>query len=114
MTLIERATKSANTVAAQTVSTASRIGAAVADGVIVTAQDLRTGLQDGHIRPRTVLAAAAVGLIAVVEWPVLVAAAGAAVIYSKLGNRSTASSHDESHGESEDRPVGQERGPVAP
>ncbi len=109
MTLLERATKSANTVATQTVSTASRIGTAVADGVIVTAQDLRTGLQDGHIRPRTVLAAAAVGLIAVVDWPVLVAAAGAAVIYGKLGNRSTASSDDEG----EDRPGGQARGPEA-
>ena len=94
MTLVERATKSANSVANQTVSTVSHIGTAVADGVVVTAQDLRTGLQDGHIRPGTVLAAAAIGLIAVVEWPVLLPAAGIAVIYSKLKNRSTGS-HDE-------------------
>jgi hypothetical protein len=89
MTLIERATKSANSLADETVSTVSQIGTAVADGVVVTAKDIRAGIQEGHIRPRTVIAAAAIGLVAVVEWPVLVAAGGAAVIASKLRRRST-------------------------
>ena len=89
MTLIERATKSANSLADETVSTVSQIGTAVADGVVVTAKDIRAGLQEGHIRPRTVIAAAAIGLVAVVEWPVLVAAGGVAVIASKLRSRST-------------------------
>jgi hypothetical protein len=89
MTLIERATKSANSLADETVSTVSQIGTAVADGVVVTAKDIRAGIQEGHIRPRTVIAAAAIGLVAVVEWPVLVAAGGVAVIASKLRSRST-------------------------
>ena len=87
MTLIERATKSANSLADETVSTVSQIGTAVADGVVLTAKDIRAGIQEGHIRPRTVIAAAAIGLVAVVEWPVLIAAGGAAVIVSKLRNR---------------------------
>jgi hypothetical protein len=101
MTLVERATKSANSVAQQTVSTVSQVGTAVADGVVVTAQDLRTGLQDGNIRPRTIFAAAAIGLIAVVEWPVLLAAAGTAVVYNKIKERST-ESEDSEDGDSSD------------
>jgi hypothetical protein len=89
MTLIERATKSANSLADETVSTVSQIGTAVADGVVVTAKDIRAGIQEGNIRPRTVIAAAAIGLVAVVEWPVLVAAGGAAVLVGKLRSRST-------------------------
>jgi hypothetical protein len=89
VTLIERATKSANSLADETVSTVSQIGTAVADGVVVTAKDIRAGIQEGHIRPRTVIAAAAIGLVAVVEWPVLVAAGGVAVIVGKLRSRST-------------------------
>ena len=92
MTLIERATKSANSLADETVSTVSQIGTAVADGVVVTAKDIRAGIQEGHIRPRTVIAAAAIGLVAVVEWPVLVAAGGVAVIASKLRSRSAETS----------------------
>jgi hypothetical protein len=56
---------------------------------VVTAKDIRAGIQEGHIRPRTVIAAAAIGLVAVVEWPVLVAAGGVAVIVGKLRSRST-------------------------
>ena len=89
MTLIERAIKSANSLADETVSTVSQIGTAVADGVVLTAKDIRAGIQEGHIRPRTVIAAAAIGLVAVVEWPVLVAAGGVAVIVGKLRSRST-------------------------
>jgi len=89
MTLIERVTKSANSLADETVSTVSQVGTAVADGVVVTAKDIRAGIQEGNIRPRTVIAAAAIGLVAVVEWPVLIAAGGIAVIASKLRNRST-------------------------
>lgn len=89
MTLIERATKSANSLADETVSTVSKIGTAVADGVVVTAKDIREGIQEGHVRPRTLIAAAAIGLVVVVEWPVLVAAGGVAVIVSKLRSRST-------------------------
>jgi hypothetical protein len=89
VTLIERATKSANSLAEETVSTVSQIGTAVAEGVVVTAKDIRAGLQEGHIRPGPAVAAAAIGLVAVVEWPVLVAAGGVAVIASKLRNRST-------------------------
>lgn len=95
MTLIERSIKSANSVAKQTVSTVSQIGTAIAEGVVVTAQDLRTGLQEGQIRPRTVFAAAAIGLIAVVEWPVLVAAGGIAVVSSKLTKRSPESDDED-------------------
>ena len=87
MTLIERATKSANSVADQTVSTVSQIGTAVAEGVVVTTRDIRTGMRGGHIRPRTAVVAAAVGLIAVVEWPLLLAAGGAAVLIGKLKKR---------------------------
>ena len=64
MTLIERATKSANAVATETVSTVSKVGTALAEGVVVTANDIRTGMRDGHVRPRTVVAASAIGLIA--------------------------------------------------
>ncbi len=87
MTLIERATKSANTVATETVSTASKVGTAIAEGVVVTARDVRTGIKDGRIRGRTVVIASAIGLFAVVEWPILVAVGGAAVLYSKLKKR---------------------------
>lgn len=87
--MIERATKSANSVANQTVSTVTEIGTSVADGVVVTVNDLRTGILEGNIRPRTVIVAAAIGLIAVVEWPVLLAAGGAFVIASKLKRRPT-------------------------
>jgi hypothetical protein len=95
MTLIERATKSANSVAEQTVSTVSQIGTAIAEGVVVTAEDVRAGMKDGHIRPRTVLAAAAIGLVAVVEWPVLIVAGGAAMVAGKLKSRSTEPSDDD-------------------
>ncbi|WAC93086.1 hypothetical protein [Mycobacterium sp. Aquia_213] len=88
MTIIERATKSANSVADQTVSTVSQIGTAIAEGVVVTTRDIRTGMREGHIRPRTAVVAAAVGLIAVVEWPLLLAAGGVAVLASKLKKRS--------------------------
>jgi hypothetical protein len=84
MTIIERATKSANLLADQAVSTVSQAGTAIAEGVVVTAKDLRTGIREGNIRPRTVFAAAAIGLIAVVEWPVLVAAGGVALVVTKL------------------------------
>jgi hypothetical protein len=87
MTLIERATNSANTVATETVSTVSKAGTAIAEGVVVTVRDVRTGIKDGRIRGRTVVVASAIGLFAVVEWPVLVAVGGAAVIYSKLKKR---------------------------
>jgi hypothetical protein len=88
VTLIERATKSANLVADQTVSTVSQIGTAVAEGVVVTTRDLRTGMREGTIRPRTAVVAAALGLIAVVEWPILLAAGGVAVVAGKLTKRS--------------------------
>ncbi|WP_025736028.1 hypothetical protein [Mycobacterium genavense] len=87
MTLIERATKSANSVADQTVSTVSQIGTAVAEGVVVTTRDIRTGMREGSIRPRTAVIAATVGLIAVVEWPILLAAGGVALLASKLQKR---------------------------
>ena len=89
MTLIERATKSANSLADETVSTVSKIGTAVADGVVVTAKDIRAGIQEGNIRPRTMIAAATIGLVAVVEWPVLIAAGAGAVLVGKLRSRST-------------------------
>lgn len=91
MTLIERATKSANSIANETVSTVSQIGTAAAEGVVVTANDIRTGIREGRIRARTVIAAAAIGLVGVLEWPILVAAGGAAVITSKVKNRSAES-----------------------
>lgn len=87
MTLIERATKSANAVATETVSTVSKVGTALAEGVVVTANDIRTGMRDGHVRPRTVVAASAIGLIAIVEWPVIVAAGGVALIANKMRKR---------------------------
>jgi hypothetical protein len=88
VTIIERATKSANSVADQTVSTVSQIGTAVAEGVVVTTRDIRSGMREGHIRPRTAIVAAAVGLIAVVEWPLLLAAGGVAIVASKLKKKS--------------------------
>ena len=87
MTLIDRATKSASSVADQTVSTVSQIGTALAEGVVVTTRDIRTGMREGHIRPRTAVVAATVGFIAVVEWPLLLAAGGVAVLASKLKKR---------------------------
>ncbi|CDO89825.1 hypothetical protein AWC29_00720 [Mycobacterium triplex] len=100
MTLIERATKSANSVADQTVSTVSQIGTAVAEGVVVTTRDIRTGMREGNIRPRTAVIAAAVGLIAVVEWPILLAAGGVALLASKLKKR-TPEAESESETEAE-------------
>jgi hypothetical protein len=89
VTLIERATKSANSVANQTVSTVSDIGTAVAEGVVVATKDIRTGMQEGRIRPATVVVAGAIGLITLVEWPLIVAAGGAYVVVRKLRNRPT-------------------------
>jgi hypothetical protein len=89
MTLIERATKSANSLAEETVSTVSQVGTAVADGVVVTAKDIRAGIREGQIRPGTVIVAATIGLVAVVEWPILIAAGAGAVLVGKLRNRST-------------------------
>lgn len=91
MTLIERATKSATSVADETVATVSQIGKAIAEGVVVTANDIRDGIRERRVRPRTVIAAAAIGLVGAAEWPVLLAAGGATVIVSKLKNRSTES-----------------------
>jgi hypothetical protein len=88
VTLIERATKSANSVADQTVSTVSQIGTAVAEGVVVTTRDIRSGMREGHIRPRTAIVAAAIGLIAVVEWPLVLAAGGVYVVARKLKKKS--------------------------
>jgi hypothetical protein len=94
VTLIERATKSANSVANQTVSTVSELGSAVAEGVVVTTKDIRAGLQEGRIRPATVVVAGAIGLITLVEWPVIVAAGGVYVIARKLRNRPTEASEE--------------------
>jgi hypothetical protein len=44
-------------------------------------------MRDGHVRPRTVVAASAIGLIAIVEWPVIVAAGGGALIANKMRKR---------------------------
>lgn len=87
MTFIERATKAAQSVADGAVATVSEIGTAVAEGVVVISDDIKGGIQTGRIRPGTVVAAASIGLIAVLEWPVLVAAGGIALIATKLKNR---------------------------
>jgi hypothetical protein len=100
MTLVERATKSANSVADQTVSTVSQVGTALAEGLVTTGKDLRSGLRTGHIRPRTVVVAAAIGLVAVVEWPILVAVGGIALVGSKLKKPSADGA--ESNGSAED------------
>jgi hypothetical protein len=89
VTLIERATKSANSLAEETVSTVSEIGTAIAEGVVVTANDIRADIRERRIRPRTVVAATAIGLVGVAELPVLIAAGGVAVVVSKFKNRST-------------------------
>jgi hypothetical protein len=83
-TLIERATKSANSVANQTVSTVNDLGAAVAEGVVVTTKDIRAGLKEGRVRPVTLAAAAAIGVVAIVELPVLVAAGGVWLVWTKF------------------------------
>ena len=87
MTIIERAGKSVNSVADETVSAVSEIGVAVAEGVIVTAKGISGGIQSRDIGPITVIGAVAFGVIGIIEWPVLVAAGGAAVIVSKLRKR---------------------------
>ncbi|KAA1249362.1 hypothetical protein F0Q45_15500 [Mycobacterium simiae] len=87
MTLIERATKSATSVANETVTTISQVGNAVAEGVAITISDIQEGIREGRVRPHTIVAAAAIGLVTLVEWPVVVAAGGAAVIVGKLKKR---------------------------
>ncbi|MHA7651695.1 hypothetical protein ACX9NE_22270 [Mycobacterium sp. ML4] len=88
MTLLERATKSVNSVADETVATVSQLGRAIADGVVITANDIRDGIRERRIRPRPVVAAAAIGLVAAAEWPVVLAVGGASVLVNKLKSQS--------------------------
>jgi cysteine sulfinate desulfinase/cysteine desulfurase-like protein len=90
MTFVQRAANSANSVATETISTLSDIGTALAEGAVVAAKDIRAGIQEDRIRPGTVFLAAAIGLVAVVELPVVVAAGGVALVVSKLRNRTPA------------------------
>ncbi|MEI7717035.1 MAG: hypothetical protein WCI78_13255 [Mycobacterium sp.] len=86
---------SVSSVADETVSTVSKIGTAVAEGVLVTVQEVRTGIKQRRIRPRTVVVAAVIGLVGAAELPLLLAAGGAAVIVSKFKNQSALSGADE-------------------
>lgn len=95
MTFIERATKTAQSVADGAVATVSEVGTAIAEGVVVATDDIRSGIRTGTIRPVTVIAAASVGLIAVLEWPVLVAAGGIALVATKLRKRGTEAPHED-------------------
>ncbi|SOJ56360.1 hypothetical protein MSIMFB_03837 [Mycobacterium simulans] len=95
MSLVDRATKSASSVAGETVSTVSQLATALAEGVVVTTRDIRTGVREGRIRPRTVFTTAAIGLVAVAEWPVLVAGGGVALVASKLKSRSSEAPQEE-------------------
>ena len=90
-TVIDRAMASVSSVADETVSTVSKIGTALAEGVVVTMQDMRTGIRQRRIRPRTVVAAAVIGLVGAAELPLLLAAGGAAVIVSKVRSQSAVS-----------------------
>lgn len=84
MTFFQRAVDSANSLAADTVSTVSAVGTAVAEAAVSTTNDIRTGIRSGRVRPATVVAAAAVGAVCTVEFPVLLAAGGVALVISKL------------------------------
>ncbi len=87
MNLIERTTESANSFARDTVSTVSEVSAALAEGVVATAEGIKEGVQTGRVAPGTMFTAATLGLVAIAEWPVLVAAGGIALVASKLKNR---------------------------
>jgi hypothetical protein len=91
VTFLERAANSANSLASDTVTTVSSVGTALAEAVVSTTTDLRTGIRTGRVRPATVAAAAAIGAITVVEFPILVAIGGAALIVNKLMNQSAPS-----------------------
>ena len=91
MALIQRTITSVNSVADETVTTVSQIGTAIAEGIVVTVDDVRTGLRQRRIRPRTVVAAAVIGLIGAAELPLLLAAGGAAVLVSNFRNQSAVS-----------------------
>lgn len=91
VTVFDRAAASVSSVADETVSTVSKIGTALAEGVVVTVEDVRSGIRERRIRPRTVVVAAVIGLIGAAELPLLLAAGGAAVIVSKVRKQSPAS-----------------------
>lgn len=94
VTSVDRAVNAISSVGEETVSTVSKIGTALAEGVVVTVQDVRTGIRERRIRPRTVVVAAVIGLVGAAELPLLLAAGGAAVIISKVRSHDSAPQPD--------------------
>jgi len=97
-TALDRAITSVSAVADETVSTVSTIGTALAEGVVVTMRDIRTGIRQRRIRPGTVVVAAVIGLVGAAELPLVLAAGGAAVIISKFRRQTAGPDHESNAG----------------
>jgi hypothetical protein len=89
MNVLDRAATSANSLAEDTVSSVSSVGTALAEAVVNTTRDIQSGVRSGRIRPATAVAAAALGGICVVEFPVILAVAAVALVISKLRDRNS-------------------------
>lgn len=76
-----------------TTATAGALGGAAVNGAVGAVKGTATGVRNGfasgsHSTPTAVLTLAAIGAAGVVEWPLLVAVGGTALVVRQLGHRS--------------------------
>ncbi|MBS9535333.1 hypothetical protein KIH27_17240 [Mycobacterium sp. M1] len=91
---VQKLTKAATRAATMTTEAAGALGGAAVNGVIGGVKGVSSGVQRGvsqgsHSTPAAALTLGALGVAGLVEWPVLVAVGGAALVLKQLGSRST-------------------------
>lgn len=84
--------KTVNRAAAATTATAGAVGGAAVNGIVggVTgaAEGIRRGISSGsHSTPAAALALGALGVAGLVEWPVLLAVGGGALLLQRLNHK---------------------------
>lgn len=90
---VRQLTRAANRAVTMTTEAAGAIGGAAVNGVIGGVKGAASGAQQGvrsgsHSTPAAALTLGALGAAGLVEWPVLVAVGGTALVLKQLNNRS--------------------------
>ncbi|MEB3020505.1 hypothetical protein [[Mycobacterium] crassicus] len=90
---VRQLTRAANRAVTMTTEAAGAIGGAAVNGVIGGVKGAASGAQHGlssgsHSTPAAALTLGALGVAGLVEWPILVAVGGTALVIKQLNNRS--------------------------
>lgn len=84
MATSQRVVNAARALAEETVDSVSEMSAAVAEGIVATSRGIGG---KRAIAPAAGIAGVALGILGVLEWPIVVAAGGASVIVGRLALR---------------------------